>query len=100
MGNNPGSRILGGIAKAGSRILDIGNKAKDVITKGYNVAKRIPIIGDFAEQAVNTPIPQLGGMSANQIGKNFDKGLDVGNKARDIIGGEYGAPLRKLATNR
>lgn len=79
-----GSRILSGIGKVGSGILSGLNTGRDWIKQGYNTVKNIPVIGNFVDKALDTPLP-LVGMSAKQIGGYADTGIDVANDVSNAI---------------
>jgi hypothetical protein len=77
-----GGGILNGISKVGGGILNVGNKVKDGISKGFDVIKKIPIIGDIAQTAVN--IPLIKGKSIADIAGIADQALKTGE---GVMGG-------------
>jgi hypothetical protein len=79
-------RVWGGIKSAGGRVLDIGNKIRDGINKGYNIVKKIPVVGNVVDKMIDTPIPLLGGMSLKNIAGTANTALDVGNDIGRITG--------------
>lgn len=79
-----GSRILSGIGKVGSSILSGLNTGREWISKGYNVAKNIPVIGNIVSSLAETPIPYVG-LSAKDLGGFASKGLDVANDVANAI---------------
>ena len=87
---NAANKVIDFGKRIGSTVLDVGNRARDFIGKGYDFIRKIPVIGPMAEQLVNKPIPQLKGLTAKQIAEMGSKGLDIGNKFQ---GGDYSGAI-------
>ena len=82
---------IGGI---GNRILDFGNTVRGGIGKAWDFVKRLPIIGNLAETAVNTPF--IGGMSVKNIADGASTALDVANDVRKTIEPNYNSGRIRL----
>ncbi len=79
-------KVWGGIKSAGGRVLDIGNKIRDGINKGYNFVRKIPVVGNAVDKLLSTPIPVLGGLSLKSIADTANTALDVGNDIGRLTG--------------
>lgn len=73
-----GGDIWGGIKKVGGKVLDIGRKARDIVSGGWEKLQKIPVIGKIAENLASRGIPILGGQSLKDIAKTASDVLDVG----------------------
>lgn len=80
-----GSKIWGGLKSGVGKVVNIGNRARDYVKKGWDVVKSIPIIGGIANDLVNTNIP-LVGSSISDIAGKADRYLDIGNDVNNILG--------------
>lgn len=63
------------------RVLDFGRKARDVVKRVYQTAKRIPVIGSIVSMAEQTPI----GQQARRIAEGVSAGIDAGGAVADTI---------------
>lgn len=71
-----GAKKLWGWGKTGvNKVVDIGNKSKNAISKVYNTARTIPFIGNYVDKAADLPIPYAGGLSARQLANQGNKYL-------------------------
>lgn len=75
-----GGKILGGLSKAGGAVLNIGNKVKDGISKGFDFVKKIPVIGDVVDTLASAPI--IKGMSLKDLANKADTALQVGQSVK------------------
>lgn len=82
-----GKALWGGIKKVGSKVMPVFNGIRSGISKGFDFVKKIPVIGDIADKAASTPIPQLKGLSLKDIGSKASGVLDTANKINDHIQG-------------
>ena len=76
--------VFGGLSKGARSVYNMGNTIKTGISKGVSFAKKIPIIGDVVDSALNVPLPYVG-MSANQLGSFADKGLSRLGTGADVV---------------
>lgn len=78
-----------GVKSIGSKVLGIGSTIRDGIGKGFNFVKKIPVVGQIVEKAVDTPIPFLKGATLRQVGDVASSALDTGQSLAkgDITGG-------------
>lgn len=97
MGNaiKAGKKILDFGRSGLNKVVDIGSKAKDWISKGYNTVKSIPIIGDFVDQMAGTNIPLIN-MSAKDIAGGADRALGVAQQINRIVNPEQPPPRMPL----
>jgi len=79
-----------------NRILDFGGTIRSGIGKAWDFVKRLPIIGNLAEGAVNTPIPFLNGASVKNIADGASTALDVANDVRKTIEPNYNSGRIRL----
>lgn len=91
---NVGSSVWNGLKKGVGVVSDIGNKIRGGIGSAWNFIKKIPVIGNLAEKAVNTPIPFLGGASLSNVAQGASTGLDVVNGINGVVNGQSGSGRR------
>jgi hypothetical protein len=89
---NFGSKIFNGIRKGVSFITNVGNKARNIISKGYNAIQQIPVIGGITKNLAETNIPLIG-MSAKDLAGKASNYLDVANDVSNLIGNTEGNPV-------
>lgn len=80
-----GGKIYNGLKTGVGKVMNVGNKARDYVKKGWNVIKSIPVIGGIANDLVNTNIPIIGSSVADLANK-ADRYLDIGNDVNKILG--------------
>ncbi len=96
-----GSKIYDFGKKAVSGIFNVANKGRDVIKKGIQYVKNLPVVGEYVNQLVEKPIGVLGGASISQIAGQADRYLDQANTLRDQVKkGDVGGSIKTLAQIR
>jgi hypothetical protein len=92
-----GRKILGSLKTSGRKILGVGQGARKVVGSIYNTAKKIPVVGDILDKALDTKV--LGGrLSIKDIANNVGNAIEAGDKAYsgDIAGAYDSAKKMKF----
>lgn len=75
-----GRKILGGLKSGARKVLDIGKGARKLVGGVYNQIKKIPVVGDIVDKALDTKI--LGGrLSIKDIANNAGNAIEAGDRA-------------------
>ena len=75
----------------------LGKRSADAVASVRQEVKNAPVIGDYAKQYENVPIPQLGGLSAGQVLTGVEQGLRLGGKTAGGVKRILGSRNRKEA---
>ena len=79
-----GGSILGGVKSLGRGILNVGNTIRSGISKGLDIARKIPVVGGLVDEALNMPLPGVG-VSLSEVGGIADTALNTVNNVADVV---------------
>lgn len=83
--------IFDSIKRGFSKVLDVGNRARNMVGSVWNTARNIPVVGDILKKTSEMPL--FGGKSVKDIADYANTGLDTAN---NIGRGNYNQLLRGI----
>lgn len=80
------SRVWDTARNVGGKILGGANRAREMVGRGWNAVKNVPIIGNIADRLAGTPIPFLKGVSIKDLARTASGGIDMINRVGRTLG--------------